>query len=114
MIASAFGGLLATAISNMNGIRGLSNWRWIFILEGMVTVLIGITAFFLVPNFPREAKWLTEKERRYVLMKTNTDEDHLTPVTGKAILTFFTNPRNLLGGVMYFCKFNHYNSQSFN
>ena len=102
ILASAFGGLLATGIANMNAIRGLSNWRWIFILEGMLTILVGIVSFFLVPTFPRETKWLTPKEKEYVLARTSTDEDHLTPITLSAVASFFKDARNILGAIMYF------------
>ena len=80
----------------------MSNWRWIFILEGILTILVGIVAFFFVPNFPRETKWLTPKEKEYVLAKTGTDEDHLTTITLSEVASFFKDPKNCLGGVMYF------------
>ncbi|KAI4153633.1 MAG: hypothetical protein LQ340_002199 [Diploschistes diacapsis] len=44
--------------------------------------------------------WIDEKE--YVLAKTHTDEDHLVPITLKDAVSFFTDMRNLLGGIMYF------------
>lgn len=53
-LSGAFSGLLATAIGNMGskpshpqGIRGMKGWRWIFILEGIFTVLVGVLTFFL-------------------------------------------------------------------
>jgi hypothetical protein len=46
-VAGSFGGLLAAAIENMNGIGGKGGWAWIFILEGLATVLVGISS--LVP-----------------------------------------------------------------
>ncbi|KAF2839589.1 putative allantoate permease [Patellaria atrata CBS 101060] len=102
MAAGAFGGLLATAIAKMDGMLGHSNWRWIFILEGILTVLVGIAAFFLVSDFPREAKWLTEEERRFVMAKTHTDESHQVSVKFKDIIEFFKDPKQYLGGLMYF------------
>ncbi|KAF7328267.1 putative transporter C11D3.18C [Mycena venus] len=45
-LAGAFSGLLAYGIDFMNGTRGLLGWSWIFILEGIATVLVGILAFF--------------------------------------------------------------------
>ncbi|KAI9695979.1 MAG: hypothetical protein M1820_008320 [Bogoriella megaspora] len=102
IIAGAFGGLLATGISKMNGVHGLANWRWIFILEGIFTILVGIAAFFLVSDFPKESKWLSPQEREFVLAKTSTNESHASPVTMKDIGTFFKSPRNALGAIMYF------------
>ncbi|GAB0137837.1 hypothetical protein EsDP_00006090 [Epichloe bromicola] len=66
-IAGAFSGLLAFAIGRMDGTAGLEGWRWIFILEGIVTVLVALAAFFLIHDFPETAKFLTEEERAFVV-----------------------------------------------
>lgn len=103
--ATAFGGLLASAISKMDGIRGLSNWRWIFILEGMVTVLIGIMAFFLVPDFPKKTRWLTNTERNFVITRVGTNEEQEGAITSIGTLAFFMDIKNILGGISYFGEF---------
>ena len=107
ILAGAFGGLLATGISNMNGIRGLSNWRWLFILEGILTILIGIAAFFFVSDFPQECQWLSEEERHFVLAKSHTDESQDVTVKLKDLLLFFKEPKHYLGPLMDFCKPSH-------
>ncbi len=56
------GGLLAAAISNMNGIGGRPGWAWIFILEGLFTILAGLASFWIIQDFPDTAKFLTETE----------------------------------------------------
>ncbi|KAJ3339689.1 hypothetical protein HDU93_007915 [Gonapodya sp. JEL0774] len=63
-VAGAFSGLLASAISFLNGKGGLEGWRWIFILEGLPSVVVGVTVYFFLPNFPQtELKWLNDRER---------------------------------------------------
>lgn len=105
VLASAFGGLLASAIANMDGVGGLSKWRWVFILEGFLSVLVAVAAFFLVSDFPDEARWLSGKEKRYVSRRTEVDETMSTqPVNGRNIVEFFTDPKNYLGPIMYFGK----------
>lgn len=89
----------------MNGVRGLANWRWIFILEGILTVLIGFVSFFLLTDFPREAKWLTSQEKKFVLAKTKTNEAHTAPMTLRDVAIFFKSIRNILGGIMYFSMY---------
>jgi hypothetical protein len=64
-MAGAFSGLLAYAIVKMDGVGGLAGWRWIFILEGLLTVLVALLAFFLVQDFPETAKFLTPEERAW-------------------------------------------------
>ncbi|KAI2640358.1 MFS general substrate transporter [Hypomontagnella submonticulosa] len=68
-IAGAFSGLLAFAIAKMDGVGNLEGWRWIFILEGLATVLIAILAFFVLHDFPETATFLTEKEREFVVFR---------------------------------------------
>lgn len=68
-IAGAFSGLLAFAISKMNGVGGLEGWRWIFILEGMVTVVVAIASYFLLFDFPDTASFLSEEERQFILLR---------------------------------------------
>lgn len=68
-IAGAFSGLLAFAIAKMDGVGGLEGWRWIFILEGIVTVLVAVLAFFILYDFPETASFLTEEERAFVVFR---------------------------------------------
>ncbi|KAI4240857.1 MAG: hypothetical protein L6R42_011426, partial [Xanthoria sp. 1 TBL-2021] len=66
-VAGAFSGLLAFAIAKMDGVGGYEGWRWIFILEGILTVLVAIIAFFTIYDFPETAKFLNETERAWVV-----------------------------------------------
>ncbi|GFG09752.1 uncharacterized transporter C1002.16c [Aspergillus lentulus] len=74
-IAGAFGGLLASGIGKMDGLRGYSGWRWVFIIEGVITCLVAMVCFFIVPGFPEDAKWLGEEEREFILSKLADDVD---------------------------------------
>ncbi|KAJ3826108.1 MFS general substrate transporter [Lentinula raphanica] len=74
-IAGAFSGLFAFAISFMSGTRGLLGWSWIFIIEGILTVTVGLVAFlgkFLV-DFPVTASFLTPEERAFIVRKKKYD-----------------------------------------
>ncbi|EFY87332.1 allantoate permease, putative [Metarhizium acridum CQMa 102] len=103
ILASAFGGLLASAIANMDGVRGKSNWRWIFILEGILTVLVAAVSFFCVSDFPNEASWLSEREKQAVLRRTRAEDAQLEgKITRRDVFNFFTDPKNYLGAIMYF------------
>lgn len=72
-LAGAFSGLLAFAIQHMDGIAGLRGWRWIFILEGILTVLIGASIPWLLPDSPDRAKWLTEDEKNIIKTRLRYD-----------------------------------------
>ncbi|KAI0389351.1 major facilitator superfamily domain-containing protein [Xylariaceae sp. FL0594] len=77
-VAGAFSGLLAFAIAKLDGLGGLEGWRWIFILEGLVTVVVAIAAYFILHDFPETATFLTEEERAFVIfrLKYQGSSDH--------------------------------------
>ncbi|KAL9002053.1 MAG: hypothetical protein Q9188_004999 [Gyalolechia gomerana] len=66
-VAGAFSGLLAFGIAKMDGVGGYEGWRWIFILEGILTVLVACIAFFTIYDFPETAQFLTAPERAWVV-----------------------------------------------
>ncbi|KZT63332.1 MFS general substrate transporter [Daedalea quercina L-15889] len=72
-VAGAFSGVLAYGISFMSGTRGLLGWSWIFILEGIATVVVGAIAFFVLVDFPDTAKFLSDDERAYILWRKKYD-----------------------------------------
>ncbi|KAJ7646876.1 MFS general substrate transporter [Roridomyces roridus] len=72
-MAGAFSGLLAFGINFMSGTKGLLGWSWIFILEGIATVIVGLVAFFALVDFPDTAKFLTEEERAFVIWRKKFD-----------------------------------------
>lgn len=58
-------GLLATGIEKMDGVGGLAGWRWIFILEGLITVLFAVIAALFLPADIGSASFFTEEEREF-------------------------------------------------
>lgn len=103
--AGAFGGLLAAAIGKMSGLRGYSGWRWIFILEGVLTVVVSLFFFFLIPSFPEDAKWLTEEERDYVRARLRADQGRSAAdrqITLRDVGRVLKDYKVILGGFMYF------------
>ncbi|KAA1468266.1 MFS general substrate transporter [Dentipellis sp. KUC8613] len=72
-VAGAFSGLLAAAIHNMDGVGGKPGWAWIFILEGLATVVVAIASFWIIQDFPDTAKFLTDAERVFVVRRLQED-----------------------------------------
>ncbi|KAF2840846.1 major facilitator superfamily transporter [Patellaria atrata CBS 101060] len=104
-LAGAFGGLLASAIGKMDGMKGYRGWRWIFILEGVLTVLVSIAFFFLIPDFPEDVKWLTTEERAYVQARLRVDQGRSAlerRITFQDVRNVFKDPKIFAGGFMYF------------
>lgn len=51
----------------MDGVAGYAGWRWIFIIEGLATVVVSLVAPFAIHDFPETAKFLTEDEREMII-----------------------------------------------
>ncbi|KAL4899189.1 hypothetical protein BDW74DRAFT_183932 [Aspergillus multicolor] len=74
-MAGAFSGLLAYLIVKMDGVGGLEGWRWIFILEGLLTVVVAVASFWLVWDEPKTATFLTDKERNVLVASLSSATD---------------------------------------
>ncbi|KAF2755209.1 MFS general substrate transporter [Pseudovirgaria hyperparasitica] len=74
-LAGAFGGILAYGIGFMRGVGGLAGWRWIFILEGLLTVVVASFAYLFVSNYPGTSDFLTPAERTFVVQRLREDSD---------------------------------------
>ncbi|WRT67568.1 uncharacterized protein IL334_004540 [Kwoniella shivajii] len=68
-VAGAFGGLIATGVSFMSGKGNLYGWQWLFILEGIPAVIVGVLIYFFLPDFPETAKFLSEEERELAVTR---------------------------------------------
>ncbi|KAB5551027.1 major facilitator superfamily domain-containing protein [Coniochaeta sp. 2T2.1] len=73
-VSGSFGGLLAAAIELMDGLGGRPGWAWIFILEGLLTIVIGVVSFWMVHDFPDEAKFLSDDDRVRVIRRLKLDK----------------------------------------
>jgi len=109
LISGAFSGLIAAGITgNMDGLHGLRAWRWLFIIEGTITIGIAISALFVLPNFPRTTTWLTENERTLATWRLEedigeddwVDSEHQTFIHGMKLA--FTDIKTYILTVMLF------------
>ncbi|KAI0921672.1 hypothetical protein AcW1_004425 [Taiwanofungus camphoratus] len=76
IISNAFGALIASGILNsMQGKLGRAAWRWLFYIEGSLTVFFAICAIFILPDFPATThrRWLSPLERRLALRRMEED-----------------------------------------
>ncbi|KAI0424840.1 MFS transporter-like protein [Xylaria sp. FL1042] len=65
LLASTFSGLIAAGVfAGLDGVHGLSGWRWLFLIQGVITVGIAIAGFYILPDTPLTTRWLTEEERQ--------------------------------------------------
>jgi len=65
-VSTVIGGPLSGVLLQMDGIGGLSGWKWLFIIEGLPAALLGIAALRILPDTPEQATFLTDEEKRLV------------------------------------------------
>ena len=64
--AGAFGGCIAYGVGHLNGASGLQGFRWLFIIEGLLTVTCVLLVLFFLPDYPSTATFLTEDDKKFV------------------------------------------------
>lgn len=71
----------AGILENLDGSMGIAGWRWLFIIEGVITIGVAIAAGFILPDYPATTKWLNEEERNFASWRlmvdiNETDDTH--------------------------------------
>ncbi|KFZ11655.1 hypothetical protein V501_04622 [Pseudogymnoascus sp. VKM F-4519 (FW-2642)] len=101
---SACGGLLAFALEHMGGLAGYESWRWVFIIEGLITIAFSVVAFMIIPGFPEDAKFLTEPERAFLLKRLRDDRgNEKTDMKGVPWLRVLLDWKVWAFTVVFFC-----------
>ncbi|KAF7541276.1 hypothetical protein G7054_g731 [Neopestalotiopsis clavispora] len=96
-LAGAFGGAIAYGIGHINGAAGLQGFRWLFIIEGIITMLSVLPTVWILPDYPSRAHFLNEDQKRLAVdrlkdMGGGYNRDHATK---EEILQTFFKPRML-------------------
>ncbi|KAF8635367.1 hypothetical protein AX15_000372 [Amanita polypyramis BW_CC] len=101
-VAGAFGGVLAFGVSQVKA--HIQNWRLLFIIEGVPTVILSIFTFFFLPNRPESTTYLTDRERELAVARMNraTSGDTGAVVQKKHIWMALGDWRVWVAGVIYF------------
>ncbi|KAF9223222.1 MFS general substrate transporter [Gyrodon lividus] len=82
IISNAFGALIASGIlDDMQGKLGDAAWRWLFYIEGSLTVFVAICAFVTLPDFPHNTSWLSDEERNLAILRMLEDASTSVPDT---------------------------------
>ena len=79
-------------MSGLNGVQGLEGWQWLFLLEGLPSVLMGIVVFFYLTDRPKDARWLSSEERE-AIARSVEQEKRLTPHSHNGLLAAFKDFR---------------------
>lgn len=90
-----FGGPLAGLLLAMDGIGGLKGWQWLFLLEGIPSVLLGILVLFVLPDKPDHADWLTQSEKDFIDGRLRAEAENTQTVQHLSLKVALTEPRIL-------------------
>ncbi|KAL4986010.1 major facilitator superfamily domain-containing protein [Aspergillus falconensis] len=105
--ASGFGGILAYGLMQMNGIGGQAGWRWIFIIEGILTCVLGLGSYIILVDFPEQSpkSWhfLNESEAAYIIASIENDRSdvYAEPFTMKGYLRNTKDSKVWLYAILY-------------
>ncbi|MGP0061107.1 MAG: MFS transporter [Beijerinckiaceae bacterium] len=108
VMAVPFGGIIAGPVSGllldgMQGVAGLHGWQWLFLIEGLPAVALGVVAFFWLPDRPSDARWLTAVEAEAI--KAGVGADHPRAAHGSNFGAALRDGKVYLLAFIYFSFF---------
>ena len=102
-IAGIVGGPISGwLMSVMGGRAGLANWQWLFLMEGVPSIVLGIVTLTMIVDTPAHARWLTDAEKQVVLGDLEADRRAAGP-RQHGFAEAFRTPRVWLLTLIYFC-----------
>lgn len=101
-ISYIFGAPVSGLILGVNWL-GLAGWRWVFILEGLPAVLLGVVTLFYLTDRPRQAKWLTSEESEWIENELEKEKQARKAVRHYRIGEALRNRNVVLLALAYFC-----------
>src|SRR3974390_424923 len=101
-LAVAMGAPMSTALLELNGLGSLAGWQWMFIAEGVPTVLVGFVLLFCVTDRPQVARWLSDQERSWLISTLETERRLVEAKRKVSLWESFWNPKVLCLTLNYF------------
>ncbi|TWC67468.1 MFS transporter [Herbaspirillum sp. SJZ099] len=90
--ASFIASPLSALLLQMDGIGGMRGWHWLFIIEGLPTVLLGIVCLFFLTDRPEQAAWLTARQREWLARTMAAEAAERTAKAHVPLWKLFSNP----------------------
>lgn len=100
-IAGIVGSPISGALLNLHG-AGFAGWQWMFLMEGLPAIVLGAIVFLILPDTPREATWLKEDERGWLLEKLERERQEEARVPLRSFWAVLVSPRIWMLSLVYF------------
>jgi len=91
-LSGVVGGPVSGALLELHGAAGLSGWQWLFLLEGIPAVLLGLVVYRVLPDGPEDARWLTPAERQALATVLRAERDERERRHGYSVRAMLRNP----------------------
>jgi len=101
-ISTVIGAPLSGMILGLDGVWGLKGWQWLFICEGVPTVLLGLVVLFYLTDGPEKASWLDANERAWLSDRLRRERMVRESHARHSLWQALKHPRVLLLGLVYF------------
>jgi ACS family tartrate transporter-like MFS transporter len=101
-IAGVVGNPISGALLKLDGVGGLHGWQWVFLLEGIPAVLLGISVLFVMTERPSAASWLTQEEKDWLEGSLGRERADKDAKSRGSLLRALTEPQVLLLALVYF------------
>jgi ACS family tartrate transporter-like MFS transporter len=101
-LASIVMGGISGALLGLDGLGNLQGWQWLFLVQGLPAVFVGLLVLRFLPESPATVAWLTEPEKQWIQDALAHEQARLRQPAGHNVLAAFRNPRVLLLGVIGF------------
>ncbi|MEG3149324.1 MFS transporter [Sphingomonas sp. ZT3P38] len=101
-ISTALGGPISSAILTLDGVQGLAGWQWLFLLETIPSLVLGITTLFYLPDKPAQASWLTPAEKDWLTGTLAREASGRQARYGAGMMRMLTDSRTLILCLAYF------------
>ncbi|KAK5195889.1 hypothetical protein LTR47_002824 [Exophiala xenobiotica] len=105
-LAGAFGGLLAYALLQMDGVANYAGWRWVYIIEGIFSMAIAVAVWFGLPSNPAEAWFLSAEQKEMMRIRDQQRSQYMgsDKLDWQEVRIAFKDPKLYLSGAIQFCQ----------
>jgi MFS transporter, ACS family, tartrate transporter len=101
-LSTVLGSPVSGALLEMHGLLGLSGWQWMFIVEAIPAVLLGVVVLFYMTDRPEQAKWLRDDERSWLVSAMNTEAAKKSGTASHSVWRGLADLRVIALSLVYF------------